>query len=272
MTGWAGTKQGKLKVALFLAGRGVGLDTLLKKSCDPGKSYEIVGALITTPDSQTIPILNAWGVPWRCHDIHDFYHRQGAKVSDLSLRPEFDRKSLELISSFQPSCLALYGYIYILSPVALEAFPLRIINIHDSDLTMIDSNGKPKYRGLHSTRDAILAGETSTRSTVHLATEELDAGPILVRSASYPVHLELIKKARAWGALDILKAYAYAQREWMMRDSWAALMDVALDLMAQRRVFMKEGRAFVDESLRPLKMGFGASELPYSWQPGDDAA
>jgi len=271
MTGWARTKQGKLKVVLFLSRRGVGLDALLRKSCDPGKSYEIVGALITTPESQAIPILNAWGIPWRCHDIHDFYHRQGAKASDLSLRPEFDRKSLELISDFQPSGLVLYGYIYILSPLALEAFPLRVINIHDSDLTLMDGNGKPKYRGLHSTRDAILAGETSTRSTVHLATQELDAGPILVRSAPYPVYLELVKKARAWEALDVLKAYAYAHREWMMRDSWAALMDVALDLTAQKKVFMSEGRILVDESLRPSKIVFGPSELPYPSWPGGDA-
>jgi len=268
MTGWAGTKQGKLRVVLFLAGRGVGLDALLQKSCHPGKSYEIVGALITTPDSQAIPTLNAWDIPWRCHDIHDFYHRQGAKVSNLSLRPEFDRRSLELISDFQPSCLALYGYIYILSFVALEAFPLRVINIHDSDLNILDGNGKPRYRGLHSTRDAILTGETCTCSTVHLATEELDAGPILVRSAPYPVYLELIKKALSWGALDILKAYAYAHREWMMKDSWAALMDTALDLMAQERVYMQEGRILVDASLRPSRISSGPSEVPYHWQLG----
>jgi phosphoribosylglycinamide formyltransferase-1 len=268
MMGWAAAKQGKLKVVLFLAGRSVGLDALLQKSCDPGKSYEIVGALLTTPESQAIPTLDTWGIPWRCHDIHDFYHRQGVKVSDLSLRREFDRRSLELISDFRPSCLALYGYIYILSPVALEAFPLRIVNIHDSDLNILDSGGKPKYRGLHSTRDAILAGETSTSSTVHLATEELDAGPILVRSAPYPVYSELIKKALAWGAMDILKAYAYAHRAWMMRDSWAPLMDTALDLMAQERVYMQYGRIFVDASLRPSETPARPSELLYPWQSG----
>jgi phosphoribosylglycinamide formyltransferase-1 len=265
MTGWAGTQQGRLRVVIFLAGRGVGLDALLQKSCHPGKSYEIVGSLTTTPESQAIPTLNAWGIPWHCHDIHDFYKRRGAKVSDLTLRPEFDRKSLELISDFQPSCLALYGYIYIVSSVALEAFPLRVINIHDSDLNILDSNGKPKYRGLHSTRDAILAGETSTRSTIHLATEELDAGPILVRSTSYPVYLELIKKALDWGALDVLKAYAYAHREWMMRDSWAALMDAALNLIAQERVYMREERIFVETGFHPSRVAQGLPEFMHPW-------
>jgi folate-dependent phosphoribosylglycinamide formyltransferase PurN len=152
--------------------------------------------------------------------------------------------------------------------VALEAFPLRIINIHDSDLNILDSSGKPKYQGLHSTRDAILSGEISTRSTVHLATEELDAGPTLVRSAPYPVYLELINKALSWGALDVLKAYAYAHREWMMRDSWAVLMDTALDLMAQERVYMREGRILVDASLQPSRVTSESSEWPHPWQSG----
>lgn len=224
--------NGRLRVVLFLAGRATGLDHLLRRSREAGKSYEIVGAMTTTPDSRAIPLLQEWGIPWRCHDIHDFYHRQRAKVKDLSLRPEFDRLSLELIAEFRPSRLVLYGYIYILSPVALEAYPSRIINIHDSDLSITNGDGGPKYRGLHSTRDAILAGETFTCSTVHVATEALDAGPMLVQSRPYPVHTELVEQARRWEALDVLKAYAYAQREWMMLDSWGPLMDTTLETVS----------------------------------------
>ncbi|HLB02916.1 MAG TPA: formyltransferase family protein [Nitrospiria bacterium] len=270
MTGWEEAKKGKLRVVLFLAGRGIGLDSLLQRSCGAPKSYEIVGALTTTPDSQAIPILEEWGIPWRCHDIHDFYRRQGARVSDLNLRPEFDRKSLELITEFHPSSLALYGYIYILSPVVLEAFPSRILNIHDSDLTLMNGDGKPRYRGLHATRDAILAGETSTCSTVHTATEELDAGPILVRSVPYPVHIELVKQARGWGALDILKAYAYAHREWMMRECWGPLMDTALELMGRGRVSISEGRVLMDGRVRHPEVG--ASYRPFTRQVGGDAS
>lgn len=255
MTGWKETKQEKLRVILFLAENGAGLESLLKKSRDEGKSYEIVGALTTSPTSQAIPILERWGIPWCCNDIHAFYQRHGAKVKDLSLRPEFDRKSLELIADFQPSALALYGYIYVLSTVALDAYPFRIINIHDSDLTLLNGDGGPRYRGLHSTRDAILAGENFTRSTVHIVTEEVDAGPILVRSQAYPVSMEIVKQAREWGALNILKAYAYAHREWMIRDSWGSLLDTALEMIGQGRVSIREGSVLMDRKLRRSEIG-----------------
>ena len=246
MAGWRGTKGEKLRVVLLLAERATGLDSFLRRAREKGKSYEIVGALTTTPNSQAPPILERWGIPWRCHDIHDFYRCRGAEVRDMSLRPDFDRKSLELIADFRPSLLSLYGYIYILSGVVLEAYPFRIINIHDSDLTISDGEGRHRYRGLHGVREAILAGETFTYSTVHIVTEEVDGGPILIRSHPYPVHVELVRRAREWGALDILKAYAYAQREWMMRDSWGLLLDTSLELLGQGRVSIRGGRVFID--------------------------
>jgi phosphoribosylglycinamide formyltransferase-1 len=238
---YRGMKNGKLRVVLFLAGRDTGLDYLLRRSREEGKSYEIVGALTTAPDGRSIPVLREWEIPWRCNDIHEFYRQRGAKVKDLSLRPEYDRLSLEMITEFEPTHLVLYGYIYILSPVALQAYPSRIINIHDSDLTIMNGDGGPKYRGLHSTRHAILAGETTTCSSVHIATEALDAGPILIQSRPYPVHTELVEQARRWEALDVLKAYAYAQREWMMRDSWGALMDTTLELLGQGKIYVQDG-------------------------------
>jgi phosphoribosylglycinamide formyltransferase 1 len=258
MRGWTTEKHGKIRVVLFLSGRAVGLDSLLRRSCRATKSYEITGALITSPDSHAIPLLERWGIPWQCHDIHEFYGRRSAKVKELDLRPEFDRRSLGLISSFQPSVLVLYGYIYILSHVVLKAYPFRIINIHDSDLAVLNNFGKPRYRGLHATRDAILAGETSIRSTVHIATEELDGGPILARSADFPVHHELVNQAREWEALDILKAYTYAHREWMMRHCWGVLIDKTLEMIGQGRLSVREGKILMDGRLTASGAGLRA--------------
>jgi phosphoribosylglycinamide formyltransferase-1 len=225
--------QGKLRVVFFLAGRCPGLESFVDVSRQPEKKYEIVGALVTTPRSQAIPILDRWRVPWRVNDIHDFYRLRGIKVRDLSLRPDFDRQSLELIADFEPSCIVLYGYIYILTWPILQNYPGRILNVHDSDLTIHDKNGRPRYCGLHATRDAIIAGETHTCSSVHLVTEELDAGPMLAVSRPYPVHSELIDSALELGAMDAVKAYAYAHREWMMRESWPGLLDASLELLAR---------------------------------------
>ncbi len=262
-----GSKKKKRRVVLFLTERGAGLDSLLRRSVEEERSYEIVGALITSPNSQAIPVLEQWGIPWRHHDIHDFYRSHGTRVSDLTLRPDFDWKSLELIAEFQPSLLALYGYIYVLSRVALEAYPWRIINIHDSDLTIMNGDGRPKYRGLHSTREAIRMGESSVRSTVHLVTEELDAGPVLVLSRSYPIHTELVERALELNALDALKAYAYAHREWMIRDAWGTLIDTALELLAQERISIREGRVFIDGRPGPVKADLKTVDLNGNLNP-----
>lgn len=225
--------SGQLRVALLLGARGTGLNTLLDRSQEKGKSYEIVGALTTTQKSQAVPIFRNRGIPCRVHNIQEFYRRRSAPVGDLNVRCQFDRKSRDLLEDFQPTVIVLYGYLYIVTQVLLEAHPFRILNLHDSDLSLLDSHGRPKYRGLHAVQDAILAGETVTRSSVHLATTEVDCGPILSLSKAYPVQLDLVSQAREKDALHILKAYAYAQREWMIAESWGPLLDRTLEALGQ---------------------------------------
>ena len=134
-------------------------------------------------------------------------------------REEFDAETAAMLRRYDFDALVLLGYLYIITEPLLAAFPRRILNVHDSDL--------PKYPGLHATRDAILAGERETRSTVHLVTPQLDAGPVLARSEAFPV-APFVHQAAARGEHDIVRAYAYAQREWMMRSSWGALVAEAL--------------------------------------------
>ena len=136
-------------------------------------------------------------------------------------RRDYDAGTVEILRAFGVELVILLGYRYILTDVMLAAFPGRILNIHDSDLR------ERRYVGLHSTRDAILAGETETRSTLHVVTEDVDGGPIISVSRAYPV-APFVHEAAAAGHLDIVKAYAYAQREWMMRDCWAELLAEAL--------------------------------------------
>jgi phosphoribosylglycinamide formyltransferase-1 len=70
--------------------------------------------------------------------------------------------------------IALAGYMRILSSWFVEEWHGRIINIHPSLL--------PKYRGLDTHRRAIEAGDDISGCSVHIVTEELDAGTILGQS------------------------------------------------------------------------------------------
>lgn len=244
-------RESPVRVVLFCSRRATGLRHVL----DPGSApYRVVGALVTTPESEAIPLLEECGLPWVLHDPRGFHRSRGAPLADLAARREFDRESLELVSPFAPHALALVGYLYVVTPPVLEAFPNAVVNIHDADLLRTWDDGRPRYAGLHAVRDAVLAGESETRSTVHLVTEEVDRGPALIRSQPFPVHTDLVTEARRSGREDILKAYAYAHREWMAAASWGPLLDAALRLLAEGRVAVSDGAARVDGRDGPLTL------------------
>jgi folate-dependent phosphoribosylglycinamide formyltransferase PurN len=137
-------------------------------------------------------------------------------------RRDYDADTAAMLLALGVEAVVCLGYLYILTEPMLSAFPDRIFNVHDADVS-----APRRYPGLHATRDAIIAGERATRSSVHIVTQDVDAGPVVAVSRDYPVS-PLVRDALRWGAMDIVRAYAYAQREWMMRDSWGDLAARAL--------------------------------------------
>ena len=81
----------------------------------------------------------------------------------------------ETLLAVQPDLIVLAGYMRVLGPRALAAFPERIVNLHPSLL--------PAFPGAHPVRDALAAGVRVTGTTVHLVDETLDGGPILAQQA-----------------------------------------------------------------------------------------
>jgi len=150
-------------------------------------------------------------------------------------RETFDAETAAMLRRFDVDTVVLVGYLFVITEPLLRPFRGRIINVHDADLTLRNASGGPRYPGLHATRDAIVAGECETRSSVHIVTPELDAGPVIARSESFPV-APFVHEAVARGEHDIVRAYAYAQREWMIRSSWPALIASALARLSMEAV------------------------------------
>jgi phosphoribosylglycinamide formyltransferase 1 len=84
---------------------------------------------------------------------------------DAEIAAEFKKRNVELV------CLA--GYMRLLSPGFVRAFPGRIINIHPSLL--------PAFRGLDAQKQAFDQGVRVTGCTVHFVDEELDNGPVIAQ-------------------------------------------------------------------------------------------
>jgi phosphoribosylglycinamide formyltransferase 1 len=216
------TRQFPLRVAVLTSRRAPGLDQLIARSRIDG-SYSV--EVVVSSDSSCVSrdMVGAAGVPYLEHDLRAFCAERGKRLTDMVVRAGYDAVTVELLEPHGIDVVVCCGYLNVLTEPMLAAYPARIVNIHDADLAVSDVDGVPRYRGLRSTRDAIRAGERVTRSTVHLVTSDLDAGPILARSAPFPVH-EMVADALEWGAQDLISAYAYAQREWMMRTCWGELL------------------------------------------------
>jgi phosphoribosylglycinamide formyltransferase-1 len=92
--------------------------------------------------------------------------------------PEFDRDGFTTavaaaLVAHQVDLVAMAGFGTVLTGAVHRAFPGRILNTHPALL--------PSFPGWHAVRDALAAGVSETGCTVHLATLEMDAGPVLAR-------------------------------------------------------------------------------------------
>jgi phosphoribosylglycinamide formyltransferase 1 len=88
-------------------------------------------------------------------------------------RDDYDRVLVTALKDRGVTLVCLAGFMRLLSPVMVEAFPDRILNIHPSLL--------PKYAGLHPQQQALDDGATVSGATVHFVNTELDAGPIVLQ-------------------------------------------------------------------------------------------
>ena len=90
-------------------------------------------------------------------------------------REAYDRQVAAALQEAKVDLVCLAGYMRLLSPYFIAAFPRRILNIHPSLL--------PAFPGLEAQRQALEHGAKFTGCTVHFVDENLDAGPIVLQSA-----------------------------------------------------------------------------------------
>jgi len=81
---------------------------------------------------------------------------------------------IDIMKAWKVDLIVLAGWMRILTPRLINAFPNRIINLHPSML--------PKYKGLHAIEQALKSGDTMTGVSVHYVNEELDGGEVIMQS------------------------------------------------------------------------------------------
>lgn len=224
-----------LRVAVLCSHRAPALRHLLEQGSNRRRSFEVVACLTSEASFAEEDLVRKHGIPLLTHSLRRFCASYQWCLSDRTARCTFDAITRGRLSAYDVDIVVLDAYLYVLSDPMLNAYPGRIINVHHSDLLDRDAAGLPRFPGLRAVRDAIFAGAAETRATVHLVTAGLDQGPPLLRSWAFAV-APLVQIALAWGATDILKAYAYAHQEWMIRATWGPLVDAALTMIADGRL------------------------------------
>jgi phosphoribosylglycinamide formyltransferase-1 len=146
------------RVAILISGRGSNMRALVTQA----RGYEV--ALVASNK------LQAPGLEWaREHGLKTW-----ALESKGRGKEEYDRLLSAALDESGVGTIALAGFMRILSPWFVNEWRGRILNIHPSLL--------PKYRGLDTHGRAIEAGDTISGCSVHVVTEELDAGELLGQS------------------------------------------------------------------------------------------
>jgi len=144
------------KVAVLISGRGSNMQALAEHA---GTEYEIV---VVASDRPSAPGL-AWAIQ---HGLPTF------ALSPKGIgKPVYESALDGALREAGAEWIALAGYMRLLSDEFVAKWRDRIVNIHPSLL--------PKYKGLDTHARAIAAGDTSAGCSVHVVTEELDAGEVL---------------------------------------------------------------------------------------------
>ena len=152
-----------LKIGVLLSGSGTNLQAIIDAAAE-GLPVEIVHVVSSRPD--------AFGV--------ERAHRAGIPVTvlnrDVYADPvEADKRIAETLRYAHAEYVVMAGYMRKVTPVLLDAFPDRVLNLHPALL--------PSFKGAHAIQDAFDAGVKVTGITVHFANEDYDKGPIVAQRA-----------------------------------------------------------------------------------------
>ncbi len=155
-----------LSVVVLISGSGSNLQAIIDATAnDP--STKVAAVISNRDDAYGLERARTAGIETRVLNHKPYPSREA-----------YDQALIELIDSFQPGLVTLAGFMRILSPLFVQHYRGRLLNIHPSLL--------PKHKGLHTHQRALEAGDRIHGASVHFVTEELDGGPVILQ-AQVPV-------------------------------------------------------------------------------------
>jgi len=155
------------RLAVLISGRGSNLKAVIDAIAGGGLEATIAVVISNQAEAPGLDHADAAGIETLVLSHQAF-----------ATREEYDRAMVKELQDRHVNLVCLAGFMRLLSPVFVDAFPDRILNIHPSLL--------PKYPGLHPQQQALDDGARVSGATVHFVNKDLDAGPV-VRQREVPV-------------------------------------------------------------------------------------
>lgn len=201
------------RIAVMLSGRGSNFAALLRaidKGTVPG---QVVLVVSNRSDAGGLDLAKERGIPSKVIQKRDFENPE-----------DFDRANLRVLQEASVDMVVLAGYLSLIGPHTVAAFPEAIVNVHPA---LLPSFGGPGYYGHHVHEAVLKAGCKLSGATVHFVTDGVDEGPIIAQGA-VPVLDE--------DSAESLAARVLAQEH--------RLLPAAVGATLRGELSIKEGRVF----------------------------
>ncbi len=209
--GYVGSDPGRAvthsrRIGVLISGRGSNLQALIDAIAAGTLTADIAIVISNKADAAGLERAHAAGIETMILDHRGFASRDDY---DAAIANELSTRAVSLV------CLA--GFMRLVGPRLLEAFPNAILNIHPSLL--------PSFPGVDAQRQALNHGVKITGATVHLVTGELDGGPIVVQA---PVAV------RDDDTVDILSARILIEEHRLYPEAVRVMLDGRWQLEGRR--------------------------------------
>jgi phosphoribosylglycinamide formyltransferase-1 len=207
------------RIVVLISGRGSNMQTIVNTVRELSLPAEVCAVIANKADAAGLEWAASQGI-----------HTEVVAHRDYQTREDFDAALASAVDAHQPHYVLLAGFMRVLTPVFVERFNGRLINIHPSLL--------PAFPGLHTHQQALATGVQWHGCTVHFVTPVLDHGPIVAQG---------IVPVLAGDTPDDLAGRVLTVEHRMYADvvRWLSEGRVSLDAMQRVHVRGVASRSFV---------------------------
>lgn len=157
-----GARSEKVPIGVLISGSGTNLQALLDACAAPDFPARVAVVVSNRPDAYGLERAQRAGVPTEVHLQREYPDRAA-----------YDRRLVEALEAHHVEWVCLAGYMRLVTPDFLRAFPQRVLNIHPALL--------PAFPGLRAHQQTLEHGVRVAGATVHLVDDGTDTGPIVAQ-------------------------------------------------------------------------------------------